>query len=156
VAIGTGSRGFAVPLGVLPRATDGMRGSSARPAPTTRPAARAPRASTPAPTYSTSTGTVGAQPSVDSVTPAPDSVARAESLAVAARRDSVRRVRRDSIRRAQAALTATPQASESTRARPAGLQPSRRARSERLDIIDLMQLRDSLAGTSGGDNSSSP
>jgi serine/threonine protein kinase len=153
VAIGTGSRGFADPLA---RTADSVRGSSTRSAPSTRPAAGAPAVPSPAPTYTTSTGTVGMQPSVDSVDSAPDSVARAESLAVAARRDSVRRVRRDSIRRAQAALTATPQQGDSARAGSAASQSSRRARSERLDIIDLMQLRDSLAGTSGGGSSTSP
>ena len=156
VAIGTGSSGFADPLGALTRVSDSLRGASLRPGPAARPAASAPAASSPAPTYTTSTGTVGAQPSADSLTPAADSVARAESFAVAARLDSVRRARRDSIRRAQADLAATPQQGDSARARPAASQPSRRARSERLDIIDLMQLRDSLAGTSGGGSSTSP
>jgi hypothetical protein len=63
-------------------------------------------------------------------------------------------VRRDSIRRAQAALTATQ--GDSARARPAAAQSNRRARSERLDIIDLMQLRDSLAGAPEGGGSTTP
>ncbi|HTK50017.1 MAG TPA: protein kinase [Gemmatimonadaceae bacterium] len=152
VAVGTGSRGFADPLGVFARASDTLRGASARSAPATRPGANTPATPSPAPTYTTSTGTVGAQASADSV--AADSASRAESLAVVARLDSVRRVRRDSIRRAQAALTATQ--GDSARARPAAAQSNRRARSERLDIIDLMQLRDSLAGAPEGGGSTTP
>jgi hypothetical protein len=69
------------------------------------------------------------------------SAARAESIAVQARRDSLRR----------AALRARAAARIDSAQRPAAAE-SRNARSTRLDVLDIMRLRDSLAG--GTDSSS--